>query len=249
MEYNPFSLEGKKILITGASSGIGRAAAIECSKIGASVYITGRNIERLEETLSKMSGDDNHAIQADLTKSEDIQKIVSEIPVLDGCVNNAGIAKPLIVQFISNEALNEVFSINTFAPIILVQGIVRLKKIVNGGSIVFTSSISGLMCSAIGASLYSASKSAINGFIKGAALDLSAKGIRVNCVNPGMIDTNIFNEGQISKEQLEEDKKRYPLKRYGKPEEVAYAIIYLLSDASKWMTGSNIVIDGGYTLN
>jgi NAD(P)-dependent dehydrogenase (short-subunit alcohol dehydrogenase family) len=249
VEYNPFSLEGKKILITGASSGIGRAAAIECSKIGASVYITGRNIERLEETLSKMSGDDNHAIQADLTKSEDIQKIVSEIPVLDGCVNNAGIAKPLIVQFISNEALNEVFSINTFAPIILVQGIVRLKKIVNGGSIVFTSSISGLMCSAIGASLYSASKSAINGFIKGAALDLSAKGIRVNCVNPGMIDTNIFNEGQISKEQLEEDKKRYPLKRYGKPEEVAYAIIYLLSDASKWMTGSNIVIDGGYTLN
>lgn len=249
MEYNPFSLEGKKILITGASSGIGRATAIECSKTGASVYITGRNIERLEETLSRMSGKENHAIQADLTKFEDIQRIVSEIPVLDGCVNNAGIAKPLLTQFISNETLNEVFIINTFAPINLVQRIVKLKKIVNGGSFVFTSSISGLLCSAVGASLYSASKAALNGFVKGAALDLAAKGIRLNCVNPGMIETNIFHEGQISVEQLEEDKKKYPLKRYGKPEEVAYAIIYLLSDASKWMTGSNIVIDGGYTLN
>jgi NAD(P)-dependent dehydrogenase (short-subunit alcohol dehydrogenase family) len=249
VEYNPFSLEGKKILITGASSGIGRATAIECSKAGAIVYITGRNIERLEETLSSMSGIENHFIQADLSKFEDIQKIVSQIPVLDGLVNNAGIAKPLLTQFISNEALNEVFLINTFAPINLVQKIVKLKKVLNGGSIVFTSSISGLLCSAIGASLYSASKAALNGFVKGAALDLAAKGIRLNCVNPGMIETNIFQEGQISIEQLEEDKKKYPLKRYGKPEEVSYAIIYLLSDASKWMTGSNIIIDGGYTLN
>jgi NAD(P)-dependent dehydrogenase (short-subunit alcohol dehydrogenase family) len=249
VEYNPFSLEGKKILITGASSGIGRAAAIECSKIGASVYITGRNIERLEETLSKMSGDDNHAIQADLTKSEDIQKIVSEIPVLDGCVNNAGIAKPLLTQFITKASLDEVFSINALAPILLTQEIAKRKKIAKGGSIVFISSISGTACSYIGGSIYSASKSAINGFIKGAALDLSARYIRLNSISPGMIETNILNAGQISKEQLEEDKKRYPLKRYGKPEEVAYAIIYLLSDASKWMTGSNIVIDGGYTLN
>ncbi len=249
MEYNPFSLQGKRILITGASSGIGRATAIECSKMGASVYITARNIEKLQETASSCLGENCHIIQADLTKLEDIEKIVSEIPVLDGLVNNAGIAKPLIINYITNDILNEVFLINTFAPINLVQKCIKFKKIQTGGSIVFTSSISGLKCSSIGGSLYSASKSALDGFIKGAALDLAARGIRLNCVNPGMIETNIFHEGQISKDQLEEDRKKYPLKRYGKPEEVAYAIIYLLSDASKWVTGSNIVIDGGYTLN
>lgn len=249
MEHNPFSLAGKKILITGASSGIGRSTAIECSKMGASVYITGRNNERLIETLSQMSGNDNHAIQADLTRSEDITSLLSEMPILDGCVNNAGIVKPLTVQFISNEAINEIFLINTFAPIVIMQKLVRLKKIAKSGSIVFTSSISGLSCSYIGESLYSASKSAINGFVKGAALELSSRGIRVNCVNPGMIENNILKQGQITEEQLEEDKKRYPLKRYGKPEEVAYAIIYLLSDASKWTTGSNLVVDGGFTLN
>lgn len=96
--------------------------------------------------------------------------------------------------------------------------------------------------------MYSASKGAVNGMAKNMALELAAKGIRVNCVNPGMVDTHIMDAGAISPEQLEEDKKRYPLKRYGKPEEIAYAAIYLLSDASGWVTGSNLVIDGGYTL-
>ena len=96
--------------------------------------------------------------------------------------------------------------------------------------------------------MYSASKGAINGLVKGMALDLASKGIRVNSVVPGMIETNILSKGTITQEQLQEDIKRYPLKRYGKPEEVAYSVIYLLSDASKWVTGSNLLIDGGYTL-
>jgi NAD(P)-dependent dehydrogenase (short-subunit alcohol dehydrogenase family) len=125
---------------------------------------------------------------------------------------------------------------------------VKSKKIGKGSSIVFISSVSGVYCSAVASSIYSASKGAVNGLVKGIALDLASKGIRVNSVNPGMIDTDIFSGSAITQDQLDEDMKRYPLGRYGKPEEVAYAVIYLLSDASSWTTGSNLLIDGGYTL-
>jgi NAD(P)-dependent dehydrogenase (short-subunit alcohol dehydrogenase family) len=246
--YNPFSLEGKKILITGASSGIGKATAVECAKMGAQVFITGRNESRLKQTFEALEGNGHSYIIADLTNNSDLSGLIDALPVLDGCVNNAGITKNIPVQFIKEEILNEVLAVNTIAPILLTQKIIKTKKITNGGSLVFTSSISGVYCSAVAASLYSASKGAINGFIKGVALDLASKQIRVNTVNPGMIDTDIFGEGVISKEQLDSDKLKYPLKRYGKPEEVAHAIVYLLSDASKWVTGSNLVIDGGYTL-
>ncbi len=248
MDYNPFSLSGKTILITGASSGIGKATAIECSKMGAKVIITARNVERLEQTIKQMAGSDHEYIQADLSKSEDIKKLISNLPEIDGLVNNAGISKPTLTQFISDKVVNDIFLVNTFAPIYLTQGLLKQKRIKNKGSIVFTSSISGLACSEVGESLYSASKAAINGFVKGAAIELATKGIRLNTVNPGLIDTNIFDEGIITKEQLEEKKKKYPLRRFGKPEEVAYAIIYFLSDASLWTTGANLIIDGGYTL-
>jgi NAD(P)-dependent dehydrogenase (short-subunit alcohol dehydrogenase family) len=246
--YNPFSLEGKTILITGASSGIGRATAIECSKMGARLIITGRNESRLKKTFESLSGNEHSYIIADLTNETDLSGLIDILPVLDGCVNNAGITKNVPVQFIKETTLNEVLAVNTTAPILLTQKIIKMKKLANAGSIVFTSSISGIYCSAVASSLYSASKGAINGFVKSAALDLASKQIRVNSVNPGVIDTDIFNDGIISQEQLSMDKLKYPLKRYGKPEEVAYAVIYLLSDASQWVTGSNIVIDGGYTL-
>jgi len=248
LDYNPFSLFGKTILITGASSGIGKATAIECSKMGAKVIITARNVERLEQTIKQMAGSDHEYIQADLSRYEDIKKLVNNVSEIDGLVNNAGISKPTLTQFISEEVVNDIFLVNTFAPIYLTQGLLKQKRIKNKGSIVFTSSISGLACSEVGESLYSASKAAINGFVKGAAIELATKGIRLNTVNPGLIDTNIFDEGIITEEQLEEKKKRYPLRRFGKPEEVAYAIIYFLSDASLWTTGANLIIDGGYTL-
>jgi len=248
LQYNPFTLLDKTILITGASSGIGKATAIECSKMGAKVIITARNVERLEQTIKQMAGPDHEYIKADLSKSEDIKKLISNLPEIDGLVNNAGISKPTLTQFISEEVVNDIFLVNTFAPIYLTQGLLKQKRIKNKGSIVFTSSISGLVCSEVGESLYSASKAAINGFVKGAAIELATKGIRLNTVNPGLIDTNIFDEGIITKEQLEEKKRKYPLRRFGKPEEVAYAIIYFLSDASLWTTGANLIIDGGYTL-
>jgi len=246
--YNPFTLEGKNILITGASSGIGRATAIECSKMGATVFITGRNEIRLKETYNLLNGHNHVQIIADLKLNQDIQDLVDKLPALDGCVNNAGVVKTLMTSFINSDSLNEVLQINAIAPILLTQLLIKKKKLQKNSSIVFTSSVSGINVAAIGNVLYSTSKGAINGFVKNAALDLASKSIRVNSVCPGMIHTSILDEGVISEDQLLEDMKKYPLKRYGKPEEVAYAIIYLLSDASAWVTGTNLLIDGGFTL-
>ncbi|MCL2327848.1 MAG: SDR family oxidoreductase [Bacteroidetes bacterium] len=248
-QLNPFSLLGKQILVTGASSGIGRAIATECSKMGAKVIITARNEERLQETLSQMYGDGHSLILADLAVERDRISLVEQAPKLDGLVNCAGIVRTLLFPFVDAASLEEVMNVNFTAPTLFSAQLVKNKKLVKNASIVFISSISGNACVWGGNSMYSASKGAINGVMKNMALDLAAKGIRVNSVNPGMIETHIFDGGVIDEEQLVEDKKRYPLKRYGKPEEVAYATIYLLSDASSWVTGSSLVIDGGYTLN
>jgi NAD(P)-dependent dehydrogenase (short-subunit alcohol dehydrogenase family) len=248
--YNPFSLKGKKIFVTGASSGIGRAIAVECSKMGAELIITARNEERLNETFRLMNHDglSHKTVLGDLSNEDDIERLVDFIPArLDGLVQNAGytILKPF--KNMSQDNLKNIMKVNFEAPVFLTQQLLRKKKIEKEASIVFISSISGVFCSSIGGSVYSASKGAINGVVKNLAIELAPQAIRVNSVNPGMIHTNIFEAGVISAEQLEEDKQKYPLKRYGKPEEVAYAVVYLLSDASKWVTGSNLLIDGGYT--
>lgn len=246
--FNPFSLKDKTILVTGASSGIGRAIAIECSKMGASVIITARSEERLQETLREMEDEQNKLIVADLSIDEDIENLANELPALDGVVHCAGFTIPKPFNFLSKDDVDAVMKVNFSTPVFLTQKLLKSKKINKKASIVFISSISGVYVSSVAGSLYSASKGAVNGIVKGMAIELAAKQIRVNSVNPGMIETNIFSVGIISEEQLNEDKKKYPLKRYGKPEEVAYAVIYLLSEASSWTTGSNILIDGGYTL-
>lgn len=247
-EYNPFSLENKTILVTGASSGIGKAIAIECSKMGATLIITGRNETRLKETHSLLAGEHPHYIVADLSNKEDLNSLSKSLPNLSGLVNCAGLTRVLPFPFATRNDFQEIMDVNFFAPAELSRLLVKSKKVNKGASIVFISSIAGVFCSAVAGSIYSSSKGAVNGLVKGMSLDLAPKDIRVNSVNPGMIETDIFSEGKITEEQLEEDMKRYPLKRYGKPEEVAYAVIYLLSDASSWTTGSNILIDGGYTL-
>jgi NAD(P)-dependent dehydrogenase (short-subunit alcohol dehydrogenase family) len=246
--YNPFSLEGKTILVTGASSGIGRAIAIECSKMGANIVLTARNEERLKETLTQMEKKDHTIITADLNNEDERKQLAVGSPTIDGLVNCAGVIKTLTFPFVTTEALTSVMDINFTAPVLLSVDMIKRKKVSKNGSIVFISSIGGVLIAAIGNSIYNASKGAINGMAKNMALELASKGIRVNCVNPGLIETHIFDAGTITQEQLDEDKKRYPLKRHGKPEEVAYAVIYLLSDASCWVTGSNLVIDGGFTL-
>jgi len=246
--YNPFSLEEKTILITGASSGIGRATAVECSKLGANLVITGRNPQKLNDTFELLVGKNHLMIPIDFDNENGIEKLLSQVSNLDGIVHSAGLTKNVPFQFATKENFDEVLKINFYVPAEITRRALKGKKIKKNSSIIFISSISGVFCSAVASSIYSASKGAVNGLIKGIALDLATKGIRVNSINPGMIETNIFDEGIITVGQLEEDKKKYPLKRFGKPEEVAYAVIYLLSDASRWVTGSNLLIDGGYTL-
>jgi NAD(P)-dependent dehydrogenase (short-subunit alcohol dehydrogenase family) len=245
---NPFSLEGKVVLVSGASSGIGKAIAIECSKMGAKIFITGRDEVRLNDTFTQLDGPGHNKICADLLREDGIMAIVKQTSPLDGIVHSAGISKPMLFQFSGKEEINEIMGINFNSPANLTSQLLKNKKINKGASIVFISSVSGIFCSYIGSSIYSASKGAVNGLVKGLALEMAPKMIRVNTINPGIIDTNIFEAGTISREQLNEDIKRYPLKRYGKPEEVAYLAVYLLSDASSWVTGTGIVIDGGYTL-
>lgn len=245
--YNPFSIEGKTIFVTGASSGIGKAIAIECSKMGAKLVITGRNAEKLNNTFMLLEGEGHVLILADLLIDNSIDNLIEEIPTLNGIVHCAGFTKPVPFQFVNELDLNEIMKVNFFSPTIITQRLLKSKKISKGASIVFISSISGVLCSYIAGSMYSASKGAINGLVKNLAIEFGIKSIRVNSVCPGMINTDILNSGEVTKEQLEEDIKKYPLKRYGEPEEVAHAVIYLLSGASSWVTGTNIIIDGGYT--
>ena len=243
--YNPYSLRGKVVLVTGASSGIGRATAIECSRLGATVVITARNENRLRETFDMLSGDRNQMILCDLADDEAINKLVEEVPHLDGLVNNAGYQEYLPVPFIKKDKLEAIMSVNTIAPIALLQKLLRAKKITKGASIVFTSSLAGLGINAPGNSMYAATKGAISAFVTGAAIDLASKKIRVNAVCPGMVNTAIMDDGTVGEEELKADAANYPLGRYGEPEDIAYAIIYLLSDASSWVTATNLVIDGG----
>lgn len=245
--YNPFSLEGKTILVTGASSGIGRATAIECSKMGAKLVICGRNRERLEETLSNLSGSEHQVFEGDLLQEDVLDNLISVIPQLDGVVFSAGKGLSLPFQFSTREKFDEIFNINFFSPIELLRLLTKKKKFNKNSSVVFIVSIGGVKRFSVGNSIYGASKASLKSMVNYAAHELASKKIRVNGICPGMVETPLIRRGTITDEQLKEDMDKYPLKRYGQPEDVAYGAIYLLSDASSWVTGESIVIDGGIT--
>lgn len=245
---NPFALNRKTIFITGAGSGIGRATAIQCAGLGAYVHITDINEETLAETLGMLEGEGHQMYVANLTDDSALQELVSTLPKLDGFVSNAGIIKTILTQFGERTDIEKIFGVNTIAPIRLTQILLQNKRFNKEASIVYTSSMAGVFNGAIGNGLYGASKAALAGFVKSLALELAPRHIRVNTVNPGITQTNIYNNTTITQEQLEEEMKRYPLGRFGHPEEIAYAIVYLLSDATKWVTGTNLLIDGGFSL-
>ena len=245
--YNPYSLEGKTILITGASSGIGRATAIECSKLGAKCVLTARNEERLQATLAAMEGEGHFIIAADLSDIQNIEKLAAEVPELDGFVNSAGIALTRLISFIKESDLDTMFKTNTFAPVMLTKMLLKKKKIKNEGSIVFISSLAAMDAS-LGNAVYGMTKSAIKSFSEYCAFELAPKRIRVNSVHPGMVQTEMVAGLSFTEEELELDKSKYPIKRYGEPNEIAWGIIYLLSDATKWVTGTQLIIDGGVHL-
>lgn len=246
--YNPYSLEGKTILVTGASSGIGQATAIECSKMGAHVIVTGRNEERLKDTLDSLDGNGHSMIVADLTVSDDLQKVVSSAGHIDGLVLSAGKPQTRPIPFCTRDEFNSVFEINFFSTVELMRLLLKKKNITKGGSVVFVSSIGGTKSYGVGNGVYAASKSALDAIMKTTAKEMGPKNIRVNSVNPGMVNTKLIHGGTISEEQLHADQKSYPLQRYGEPQEIALGIVYLLSDASSWVTGHRLVIDGGKTI-
>jgi len=246
---NPFSLEGKTILITGASSGIGKAVAQECAAAGATCIIAARNEERLLATLSTLDGEDHQYMLADLSNTKSIEAIVEQLPKLDGVVSCAGIVETKMLKFTEEEDLLRLFNTNAFSSIRLIRTLVQQKKLKKEASIVIISSISGVKCGYLGGSIYGATKGALEGFTKATALELAPQKIRVNTITPGMVETSLLKDSEIDSELLEADKQKYPLKRYGNPEEVGYSAVYLLSDATKWMTGTSLLIDGGYTLN
>lgn len=244
--YNPYSLEGKTILITGASSGIGRATAIECSKLGATVILAARNEEKLKETLSLLEGKNHMLFCCDFQDYDQINNLVDSIPAVQGLVNNAGINKLIPISFIKETDLMSIFNVNTIGPILLLKELLKKKKLKKCSSVVFTSSIAAMGSTAVGEAIYTASKGAISSFVKEAAQELSKKQIRVNAVCPGMVKTEMSDAYDLN-DGDNDDMKNYPLGRYATPEEISWAIIYLLSEASAWVTGTNLIIDGGLT--
>ena len=248
VSYNPFSLEGKTILVTGASSGIGQETAIQCSKLGAKLIVTARNEDRLRSTLSQLDGEGHQLFLADLTCQEDAERLVNEIGQINGLVLCAGKGMTSPFPFSSREKFDEIFNVNFFAPVELLRLLVKKKKLEKGSSVVIVSSIGGIASFSLGNGVYGASKAALNSTMKFCARELAPKKIRVNTVNPGMVNTKLIQGGSISEEQHKLDMEKYPLKRYGEPEDIAFGIIYLLSNASSWVTGHSLIIDGGVTI-
>ncbi len=249
--FNPFSLEGKTILVTGASSGLGQGIAIQCSKMGARVVINGRNEVRLQETLSQMEGKGHLVLNADIATQEGIEKVVAEVPELDGYVNSAGIPSLIPLKNITRDYMENILNVNTIAPITLTALLIKKKKLTKKASIVIIGSINGCCIGNAGSAPYSATKGALSGFIKAAALELAARGTRLNSISPGLVPTKMLGmtEEMYTQKQLEEQMiPYYPMKRLGVVDDIANGAVYLLSDASNWVTGQNLVIDGGYTI-
>lgn len=250
MSYNPFSLKGKTVLVTGASSGIGKATAIEASKLGATVVITARDQQRLQETFDALEGKEraHKQIIADLLNEEQLNNLLAEVPAIDGLVLCAGKGLTLPMQFATRDKFDDIFNINFFAPFELLRSLYKKKRIQKQASIVLLASLGGTQIFSGGNGIYGASKAALNTVMKFCAKEFAPRKVRVNSICPGMVDTPLIHRGTISDEQLQEDQKRYPLGRYGQPEDIAYAAIYLLSDASSWVTGQSMVLDGGVSI-
>lgn len=243
--FNPFSLVGKTILITGASSGIGRETALVCSKMGATVIITGRNEERLIATSNQLEGDGHKYIVADIAEEEQIEALASECPQLDGVVHCAGVGDRTLLKMVREKDIERVMSANFNGPVLLQRALLKKKKVKAASSIVFIASRAPF-APAVGNGIYAASKGAMIAYAKVLGLELSSQLIRVNCVCPAMVWTELVQrDAEINGVDYTEVEQKYPLKRFGKPEDVANLVVYLLSDASSWMTGSCIDITGG----
>lgn len=243
--FNPFSLQDKTILVTGASSGIGRVSAIVCSRMGAKVIITGRNQERLTKTFDQLYGNENQSITADLIDSRQISELVDQLPKLNGVLHCAGVGDRSMLKMVKEETLTRVMRINFESPVLLQKMLLKKKKLEPSSSVVFVASRAPF-APTVGNGIYAASKGALIAYAKVLGLEVASQLIRVNCICPAMVWTELVErDAQMNGVDYHEIEKAYPLKRYGRPEDVANLAVYLLSDASAWMTGSCIDLTGG----
>jgi NAD(P)-dependent dehydrogenase (short-subunit alcohol dehydrogenase family) len=252
---NMFNLKGKTILVTGASSGLGRAAAVLMSRLGASVVISGRNKNELDVSLSQMAENESkhYVVPCDLSAPEAIKKLVDEISQItnkiDGIVHCAGISITEPLRFINAESVDAIMDLNVKSAIYLISEARKRRLFNKGASVVLLSSTAALI-GEVGISAYAASKGAIIALTKSLAAELVNPGrIRVNCLVPATVKTALIEKKfeQFSNEVVEAHEKRHPL-GFGQPEDVAKAIAFFISDASSWITGTCLVIDGGYSL-
>lgn len=235
-------LSGRSFLVTGASSGIGRSVSIALAERGAQVVLTGRSEQRLQQTLASMQG--QHAVvNADLRDKDQCAGLAQRIGSLDGLVHCAGISKPVPLRLASDEVIEETFGANLFSTVYLLRALLKQNKLKNKSSIVLISSIAAVTGTQ-GTSLYSMSKAALMGGVRALAAELSRKQMRINCITPAVVKTEIFTEMQ--EEWLNQQALKYPL-GLGKTDDINNAIMFLLSDASAYMTGTEIVMDGGCT--
>lgn len=250
-DFNPFSLRGKRILVSGATSGLGQATALHCARLGAEVIGIGRNPDRLASTLAELqaiSPLQHRMLAADLTDDAGRQQVIAALDTpVNGVLHGAGISRLSPVRMITEAHLREVQAINVEAPTLLTQALLKKSLITPEGSIVFIASIAAHIGVA-GVAAYSGTKAALIAITRCLAMEVVKRRIRANCLSPALVETPMLTATAEVTGGIEEERKNYPL-GFGKPEDVANAAVFLLSDASRWITGTTIVMDGGLTIS
>jgi short-subunit dehydrogenase len=240
VSQSPFGLSGKTVLVTGASSGIGRAVALRCAEAGASVVVTGRDADRLSETLQSLPGGGHRALPADLVDPAALRAVADGCGPLDGVVHSAGVRGLSPIRMAGEKFVRHVMQINYEVPVLLTQRLLHKNVLRDNSSMIFMSSIAAHI-GTVGVGIYSGSKAALVGTMRCLALEIAKRGMRANCLCPGLVETNLITEDPG---WFDGQKARYPL-GIGAPDDVAYACLYLLSDASRKVTGIEFNMDGG----